>query len=176
VSETHSLPAGAVPVDGFPGYYVTRDGSVWSINAWRGTFLRRLATFPDKGGYPRVRLVGPDGKRAQLRVHRLVAVAFLPPLPSPKHEVRHLDGAPTHCAVENLAWGTRAENAADKERHGRTYAGERHHSSRVTAGGVRSIRDACGRGISSLELATQYGVSRKTIQRIVTHKTWKRIQ
>jgi hypothetical protein len=50
-------------------------------------------------------------------VHVAVALAFHGPPPSPDLLVRHLDGNPEHNWPSNLAWGTREENAADRERH-----------------------------------------------------------
>ena len=109
-----------------PGYRVTRDGRVFSTeHNWRGYGEREMQQTPNTDGYPSVRLT-IDGKRKHLAVHRLVARAYLPPRPSPEHEVRHLDGSKTNNCVENLAWGTRQENADDRARHGRTSHGLRH--------------------------------------------------
>jgi hypothetical protein len=111
-----------------PGYIVTAEGRVFSVASnWRGYGEREMRQSLNADGYPSVRLT-IDGKRTRLAVHRLVARDYLPPRPSLAHEVRHLDGDKTNSAARNLAWGTRKENAADRERHGRTYRGERHHS------------------------------------------------
>lgn len=106
-------------------YEVTRDGRVFSMTNWRGCGRRELAQQPNDDGYPSVRLI-VDGKRKRLAVHVLVAREYLPPRPSPGHEVRHLDGNKDNPCAENLAWGTRKENADDRERHGRTSRGTSH--------------------------------------------------
>lgn len=109
-----------------PGYRVTPDGRVYSVgHNWRGYGEREMRQTLNADGYPSVRLT-IDGKRTRLAVHRLVAKHFLPPRPSSAHEVRHLDGDRMNSSVSNLAWGTRSENAADRERHGRTSRGQRH--------------------------------------------------
>ena len=109
-----------------PGYIVTRDGRVYSVaHNWRGYGERELRQDLNDDGYPSVRL-SIDGKRTRYAVHVLVARRHLPPRPSPRHEVRHLDGNKMNPAVENLAWGTQKDNANDRERHGRTSRGERH--------------------------------------------------
>lgn len=109
-----------------PGYRVTSDGRVYSVgHNWRGYGEREMRQTLNADGYPSVRLT-IDGKRTRLAVHRLVAKHFLPPRPSSVHEVRHLDGDRMNSSVSNLAWGTRLENAADRERHGRTSRGQRH--------------------------------------------------
>jgi hypothetical protein len=109
-----------------PGYEVTRDGHVFSVASnWRGYGRRELNQTPNDDGYPSVRII-VDGKRKRLAVHVLVAREYLPPRPSPRHEVRHLDGTKLNPSAGNLAWGTQKDNADDRERHGRTSRGLRH--------------------------------------------------
>jgi hypothetical protein len=101
-----------------PGYRVTRDGRVFSTDSnWRGYGAREMAQHINKDGYAVVRLT-VDGKRKKFRVHQLVCGAFHGPKPTPDHEVRHLDGDRTNNEARNLTWGTRSENALDRQRHG----------------------------------------------------------
>lgn len=79
-------------IDGFPGYRVGDDGTVWSC--WkRGGFpamtgaWRQLKTKQQKGGYLSVGLKR-DGKYHWLLVHRLVLMAFVGPCPEGS-ECRH---------------------------------------------------------------------------------------
>jgi len=121
-----------------PGYEITRDGLVFAISTnWRGYGRREMRQTPNADGYPSVRLT-IDGKRVRLAVHRLVAAKYLPPRPSMSHEVRHLDGNKAHCSAENLQWGTRKENADDRERHGRTSRGAAHSAA------IKSSNQAIG--------------------------------
>ena len=116
-----------------PGYEVTADGRVFSLaHNWRGYGKRELRQDLNDDGYPSVRLT-IDGKRTRYSVHTLVARHHLPPRPSPRHEVRHLDGDKMNASVSNLAWGTQKENAEDRERHGRTSRGPT-HSAAIKAG------------------------------------------
>lgn len=126
------------------GYEVTRDGRVFSNSNWRGLGRRELAQQPNDDGYPSVR-VTLAGKRVRYAVHSLVAFAHLPPRPTPRHEVRHLDGNKLNAHADNLAWGTQKENAEDRERHGRTSRGERHSAvirASNQAEGTRAFRRA----------------------------------
>lgn len=66
--------------------------------------------FPNKKGYLRVQLY-KNNKRRNLRVHRLVALAFIPN-PDNKPKVNHIDGDPTNNVVSNLEWVTGEENRA----------------------------------------------------------------
>lgn len=123
-----------------PGYEVTREGRVYSTGSnWRGYGRREMAQQLNEDGYPSVRIV-IDGKRVRMAVHRLVALWYLPPRPSAAHEIRHLDGDKRNPAAENLQWGTRAENAADRERHGKTSRGPKH--SEAIKAGIRTSRAA----------------------------------
>ncbi len=111
-----------------PGYSVTEDGKVFSSGSnWRGYGERELEQQLNSHGYPSVRII-VNGVRKRMLVHSLVAIAFLPPRPSAAHEVRHLDGNKQNNNSSNLAWGTRKENAADRELHGKTSRGPSHSS------------------------------------------------
>lgn len=105
-------------------YEVTREGRVYSLTSdWRGYGRRELAQQPNSHGYPSVRFQ-LGAKRQRRLVHALVAETFLPPRPSPAHQIRHLNGNKGDNRVENLAWGTAAENAADRDTHGTTARGD----------------------------------------------------
>lgn len=107
-------------------YEVTPNGRVFSIaHNWRGYGRREMRQALNADGYPSVRLT-INGKRRRFAVHRLVALAYLSPRPSEQHEIRHLDGDKINNHAANLAWGTRQDNAADRERHGRTSRGPTH--------------------------------------------------
>lgn len=125
-----------------PGYEVTRDGRVFSVDSnWRGHGRREMQQTLNACGYPSVRLL-INGKRKRVAVHLLVAANHLPGQPSEAHQVRHLDGNKLNPHADNLAWGTAKENAEDRERHGRTSRGAVHsaaikassHATRVKRG------------------------------------------
>jgi len=148
------------------GYDVTYDGRVLSRTNWRGTGLRELTQTPNADGYPSVRL-SIHGERRHIAVHRLVAAAYLPP-PAPGQQLRHLDGDKTNNRASNLAWGTAAENAADRELHGRTARGESNGFSRLTTAQVDEIRRRYSAGEGNQhELADEFGVHQTHISRIV---------
>lgn len=100
------------------GYYVNLEGEVFTV--------RKLRPFKDKDGYLRI-----STRRLRKAVHWLLARVFLPPPGPGQNEVRHLDDDKSNIAISNLAWGTRAENAADMARHG-TVKGSRNANAVLT--------------------------------------------
>lgn len=91
------------PVIGFENYYeVSNRGNVRRRKSGR---LRKI----DKAQiYPTV-LLSVNGEKKTLRVHRLVAMAFLTPVEGKTH-VNHKNGNHFDNRVENLEWVTQKEN------------------------------------------------------------------
>lgn len=83
----------------FEDYYVSEDGVVASIKFGRVKFLSPSL---DRRGYERVKLV-KEGKGKTIRIHRLVALAFLKRVAG-KDVVNHIDGTKRNNHVSNLEW------------------------------------------------------------------------
>jgi hypothetical protein len=122
-----------------PGYVALRGGCIVSTRDWRGDNFRALREWPDSDGYMQVRVV-IGGRRFTRKVHSLIAQAFCGERPSPQHEVRHLNGNRLDNNADNLAWGTKQENADDREQHGRTSRGAKHR--RAIMGGLDAAKVA----------------------------------
>lgn len=104
-------------------------------------------------------------------VHDLVLIAFRGLRPTGA-DSRHLNGDPGDNRLDNLEWGSRAENEADKIVHGRSNQGERNGRAKLSASYVAAIRSAVGpRGLVA-ELARQYGVTHSTISMIRSSRRW----
>jgi len=108
------------PIDGHPGYEVSSLGRVRSYrrrhNGLAGEPRLLKQSLTDKG-YLRVGLRRADGTGSRtIYVHKLVLTAFVGPAPEGM-ECRHLDGISQNNRLDNLAWGTDAENGADRVRH-----------------------------------------------------------
>jgi hypothetical protein len=124
-------------VVGYEGVYqVSSLGRVRSVDRYLVTArgFRRfypgqlLRTNPDTAGYLMCTL-SVNGVTSQPKVHRLVASAFIGPLPNGL-ETRHLNGNRLDNRPENLQYGTRSQNANDAVRHGTHNHARKTHCSR----------------------------------------------
>lgn len=82
----------------------------WESGRWVTRVLpdRELRYFSDSNGYVVVQLRN-RGKQKLCKVHRLVAVLFIPN-PENKPQVNHKDGNKKNNRISNLEWATGAEN------------------------------------------------------------------
>lgn len=155
-------------IPGYPKYAVNERGTV--VSHARGK-RRRLRIYRDGRGYPVVTLYR-DGKGTMVNVHRIVLAAFVGPCPDGL-EVRHLDGNRENNRLDNLAYGTHAENYADRIRHGTDNSGERNGKAKLTDADVRAARDMRLRdGMSLAEIGRILGVDARTISRAVNGECW----
>ncbi len=147
---------------------INRWGSVSSVLC-KG---RILSTGLRKDGYQSVSLYDGGLQRATV-VHILICEAFRGPKPFPNAEVRHLDGDKANCREDNLVWGTRLENEADKEVHGTRLKGEQSPSAKLTKEDVIAIRRRVGE--PQQDLADEFGCTRSNISAIQLRKSWKHV-
>ena len=96
-------------ISGYEGIYEVSDlGRVRSLvqrNRWKPGILKPGKTH---GGYLQV-LLCKDGKSKNMKVHRLVAEAFIPN-PNNLETVNHKDEDKTNNSASNLEWMTRKDN------------------------------------------------------------------
>jgi hypothetical protein len=100
----------------FDDYEVTNLGNVYNINS-----AERLRGKIDKDGYIELHLK-KDGKGYYRRIHRLVAMAFIPN-PENKPMVDHIDGNKKNNKKENLRWCTATENSHNTGKNIRNTSG-----------------------------------------------------
>lgn len=139
---------------------------------------RILRTSPAKRtGYPRITL-SVGGKIRVVRVHQLVAAAFLGPRPT-DHDVNHRDGDKTNNRADNLEYVTRKQHEAHTRNvlnRPRGPQGETHPHARLTEEQVREIHRlyAAGEGTQK-QIANRFGVSLLTVNSIVTGQHWRHL-
>lgn len=171
-------------VVGYEGVYqVSNRGRVKRMKAGDNTWPGRiLKSWIGDRGYLRVNLC-QGGRASRLYVHRLVAIAFLGPPPSPDHEVNHKNGNKADPRPENLEWVTHSENqqhAYDilgvKASTTSKLRGEANGNAKLTDRKVIKIRRLYATGKHTQRaLAEMFGVARSLIGRIILGESWKHI-
>lgn len=128
----------------------------------KGRMLR-----PGIGRYASVLVAG-----RRCLVHRLVTEAFIGPCPE-GHIVRHGPGGPLDNRLENLSYGTPAQNnGADRLRDGTLPRGERSGSSKLTEAQVVAIKSRSAAGESRAALGREFGVRPESISHIALGRSW----
>lgn len=102
-----------------------------------------------------------------IRVHRLVAAAFLGPVEN--LTVNHMDLNKTNNHVSNLELMTGAENI----RHAVENGHKSLSGAKITENDAIAIRLAKSMGQSSAALSEEFGLSKRTIDRIFREELWK---
>lgn len=121
-------------------------------------------------GYPSVNLSG-GVRRKSVRVHRLVAEAFIPNEDGGT-EVNHIDAGRTNNQVANLEWVSASGNRLHAYTHGKLRAeGESNGYSKLTEIAVGEIR----RGGVEAALAARFSVSVRTIRDVRARRTWQHV-
>lgn len=116
-----------LPVSGYEGLYEVSDqGNIRAlpkkvIRPHTRPYVTKMHTLKpapgNKHGHLHLTLVDADGVPQKHWVHRLVALAWCP-RENGQDVVRHGINGPTDNRASQLAWGTHADNAADKDVHG----------------------------------------------------------
>ena len=110
-------------IPGYEGYYeVSSEGRVRSIprtlpdgRARKGKVLKQCTT---KGNGRLKVTLARDGRSTNVKVHQLVAQAFLGSAPVGKTLVLHNDGNHLNNRARNLRWGNYSDNVRDSLTHG----------------------------------------------------------
>jgi hypothetical protein len=153
-------------IPGFPGYRVGDDGSVQSSKRVIGDGQWfTLSKDTNKCGYEKVSLYR-DGKSYCRTVHRLILESFIGSRP-PKHECRHLDGNKVNNRLDNLTWGTHAENMEDRKSTGQPWSPRRLDETKV-----REVRRLRNEGKTVREIAKEMGVGVWVIDDAVRGRSW----
>ena len=90
-------------IDNWDNYAVSNMGKIKNVRTGK-----EIKQVENKNGYLMVSIC-QNGKKATFRVHRLVALMFIPN-PENKEEVNHINGDKKNNCVSNLEWNTHKEN------------------------------------------------------------------
>lgn len=112
-----------------------------------------------------------------LRIHRLVAIAFLPN-PDNLPEVNHKSGKKLNNCVTNLEWCTGEYNLKHAWENGLIYGlkGESNGRSKLNEENVKAIREKyTGKRGQITKLAKEYNVSWSLVKMVITNKIWTHV-
>ena len=147
----------------------TRNGKSTTFSA---TFKERdIAACRANHGYLEVAVLY-HGRRIKERLHRLVALAFVPGH-AEGLTVNHIDGNKLNNNVENLEWVSLSRNVQHQWETGLVnLRGEANPGAVLTSKRVVYIRRLLARGITANTLAVIAGVSPTIIYRIRDGRAW----
>ena len=148
-----------LPIPGFTGYEVSDEGQVRSYRKNPAGRLMRPAK-NIRNHYRYAMLQSDSGKPTAVHVHRLVLLAFVGPKPDGL-QTRHLDGDTENNRLDNLVYGTVAENAADRVRHGTSRVPTRRFT------GPREVPDRLPGELTTAEAAVRLGYTRNNVTHLL---------
>lgn len=151
-------------VPGFEGKYEVSDAGMVKSLPRRGMDEHLLTPGRSSNGYLTVTLYGQGANRSYM-VQELVTLAFIGPRP-PDTYIRHLDGNRTNNALTNLTYGTASENYRDVYDYGKTHR-------KLTRDDVQDIRAKLRSGLSTHDIAKEYGVCERAVRNIREGRTFK---
>lgn len=152
------------PIRGWDGCFITSDGRIFRNGKEKKLSISRV-------GY-KVVSFSRNNKTHTFYLHRLLLDAFVGPCPD-GCEALHGNGERLDNRIENLRWGTRAENVADAIRHGTATIGSKNKQAKLRQSDIGWIHDMKTLGFFSREIAPHFQVSATTINRVASGKTYK---
>lgn len=141
----------------------------------RITTGRILAQCDDGHGYRKVTL-WHHGLQEAVKVHRIVAVAFLGLPEKPGMTVNHKNSIRDCNNLENLEWLSHADNMKHAWAVGGMLRGSDCQIAILNEESVEAIKLSMLNGMTNSELSAKFGVARGTISKIRDLKTWKHVR
>ena len=173
-------------IPGYEGFYqVSNLGNIKGLNRCVRRSNGRLSPIVGKPmkptttnwGYHRIMLTNNKKVRKGVRVHRAVALAFIPN-PENKPEVNHINGLKTDNRLTNLEWNTAKENNQHAEETGLSF----HHKGGDNPTAKLSNQDAIEikrllveYNLTGKQIAQRYNVLPSAISNLKHGRTWKHL-
>jgi hypothetical protein len=160
-------------IPGYEDYSVSNFGNVKRQSSGKGTRAgRSIKACRDAGGRM-VFNVRAYGKTKQVKIHRVVMLAFVGKCPI-ELEVAHLDGNQANNILANLVYATPKENNSHKVGHGTQKRGEQIHCAKLNQKKVNEIRESYPQ-LSYSKLAKKYDVAIGSIVQVVKRRSWSHV-
>lgn len=164
------------PIPGYEELYsITSDGRLFAIRR-SGSRGGEIGGYRNADGYL-LAVLTLNYHRWTVGIHRLVALAWIGPPPSPSHEPNHKNGVRDDNRSDNLEWVTHAENC----RPDRALAlivsrarGEANGSVKLSEEQVREVFRLRAVGLSQQRISDALGgvVQQPHISRILRGQSW----
>lgn len=151
-------------------YEVDNTGRVRRISTGR-----ILSQCDDGHGYRKVTL-WHNGSQEAVKVHRIVAIAFLGMPAEVSDEVNHIDSIRHNNCPSNLEWLSHTQNMQHAWASGSMKRGSESYLAVLDEKKVEQIKLAIIAGATNSELSKVYNVARGTIGKIRQLKTWKHVR
>ncbi len=153
----------------YPKYKIHTEGFIVNPNN------KILTVWKDVAGYCFVTMKNSDGEYKKLRLHRVVATAFIQN-PEGLPEVNHIDGNKSNNWSENLEWTTSKGNKEHAWSTG-LYNNkiEDHYAAVLNNTQVNQICKMLELGVSNDIIADKFNVCKSIISHIKNGDTWKDI-
>lgn len=148
---------------GFPNYSINKAGQVYSH-----FYNRFLKNGHDINGYVTIALVYDCGKRGPVKVHRLLAMMFIPN-PENKEQVNHINGIKDDNRLENLEWVTQIENGLHAIRTGL------YPQNQIQIDTAHLICKRLEKGIDVRTISNELGIPYGAISSIQLRKSWEHV-
>jgi hypothetical protein len=115
---------------------------------------------------------GSSKTRVRVQVAHITLNAFIGPKPDGM-ECLHADDNPLNNNINNLSWGTKAENEQQKTDKGRRPRGSQLPQAKLNEQQVTEIRQKLAAGATTTATAKEYNVSQALIWKIKAGNYWK---
>lgn len=131
-----------------------------------------MRTRLDRDGYPRITLQDDKGKKRVVRIHNLVARAFLGPANG--RLVLHRKNKRSKAHLVNLEYGSYEDNSDDKYISGTHQMGENNSRAEVTRKQAKEIY-RLKKKMTQMKIAKRYDISRQAVSDIHRGITWSEV-
>ncbi len=158
------------PIPRTLNYFVNEHGIVSQDKDGKTKILKQYTHNKTRGHL--LVTVMENGDYINRYVHRLVLESIVGPCPLGM-ECRHIDGNPANNNIENLAWGTRTENIADRKRIGKDNSGQRSYRAKFTEEQVSEMRRLRTEKVKLKDLAIRFNADKRAIWKACRGVTWK---
>ncbi len=154
-------------IKGYEGFYeVSNYGNVRSLKYNKVKVMAKVFIGRKRMHYHGVHLRF-GGKCETLKIHRLVAIAFIPN-PENKPNINHVDSNRLNNNIDNLEWCTQKENIRHCISKGRFNRNTHEYGRKLPLQYRKVIKDIYLSGMhTQKEIAAKYGIARTYVTKIV---------